>query len=61
MTFDVLAYLNATYPPPLSEHLSDEDIALQLDKSASRSKAAHKGQERKRQQQAVQQVSQEKI
>lgn len=42
---DVAAYKRATYPPPLKPpgaHLSDEDIAAQLDKSEKRSRAARK-------------------
>lgn len=60
MTTDAQAYTHALYPLGLPEHLSDEDIAQQLDKSARHSRAAHKAQERKRQKRAEQAVAQEK-
>lgn len=60
MSIDAEAYKHAIYPLGLPEHLSDEDIAHALDKSAKRSHAAHKAQERRRQKLAEQQVAQEK-
>lgn len=45
---DVQAYKRAAYPPPLKPpdaHLSDEDVAAQLDKSEKRSRAARKARE----------------
>ena len=60
MTTQPEAYIHALYPLGLPEHLSDEDIAQQLDKSAKHSAAAHKAQERKRQKLAEQAVAQEK-
>lgn len=60
MSIDVDAYTRALYPLGLPEHLSDEDIAHALDKSAKRSHAAHKAQERRRQKLAEQQKEQEK-
>lgn len=60
MSIDVDAYKHALYPLGMPEHLSDEDIAAQLDKSARHSKAAHKAQERRRQKLAEQQAVQEK-
>lgn len=55
MTLDSTAYLHAAYPLGVPDHLSDEDVAHALDKSAKHSKAAHKAQERKRQKLAEQQ------
>lgn len=61
MSISADAYLKAAYPPPLQPpHLSDEDIALALDKSAKHSKAAHKASETRRQKRAEQQVTSEK-
>lgn len=54
------SYTRALYPLGLPEHLSDEDIAAQLDTSAKHSKAAHKAQETRRQKRAEQAVAQEK-
>lgn len=42
MTTQVQAYLKILYPLGLPPHLSDEDIAAQLDKSERRSKSARK-------------------
>ena len=45
---DVQAYKRAAYPPPLKPpdaHLSDEDVARQLDKREKRSRAARKARE----------------
>lgn len=61
MSIDRQAYLKAAYPPSPWLHLSDEDIAAQLDKSARHSKAAHKAQETRRQKLAEQQVAQENV
>ena len=60
MSIDATAYTHAIYPLGLPAHLSDEDIAAQLDKSARHSKAAHKAQETRRQKLAEQQKEQEK-
>lgn len=60
MSIDRQAYLKAVYPPSPWLHLSDEDIAAQLDKSAKRSRAAHKAQETRRQKLAEQSAAQEK-
>ena len=42
MTTQVQAYLKVLYPLGLPPHLSDEDIAEQLDKSDKRRKSARK-------------------
>lgn len=42
MTTQTQAYLKVLYPLGLPPHLSDEDIAEQLDKSERRSKSARK-------------------
>lgn len=60
MSIDANAYTHAIYPLGLPEHLSDEDIALALDKSAKHSRAAHKAQETRRQRRAEQAYKQEK-
>lgn len=60
MALNPEAYKHAAYPPSPWLHLSDEDIAAQLDKSAKHSRAAHKAQETRRQRRAEQQVAQEK-
>lgn len=59
MALNPEAYKHAAYPLGLSEHLSDEDIAAQLDTSAKHSRAAHKAQETRRQKLAEQQVASE--
>lgn len=58
MAVNPQAYKHAMQPHTPWLHLSDEDIAAALDKSAKHSKAAHKAQERKRQRRAEQQVAQ---
>lgn len=58
MTTDAQAYKHALYP--LYAHLSDEDIALLLDKSQQHSRAARKAQERKRQKLAEEQTRHDK-
>lgn len=60
MSIDVDAYTRALYPLGLPEHLSDEDIAAQLERTARRSKAARKAHETMRQKRAEQQMAQEK-
>lgn len=60
MSINPQAYQHAIYPLGLPEHLSDEDIALALDKSEKHSRAAHKAQETRRQRRAEQQKRQEK-
>jgi hypothetical protein len=60
MAIDTHAYKHALYPLGTPPHLSDEDIAMQLDKSAKHSRAAHKAQERRRQRLAEKQNAQEK-
>jgi hypothetical protein len=59
MNTNPTAYKQAAYPLTPWQHLSDEDIAMQLEQSARRSKAARKAQETLRQKRAEQQVSQE--
>jgi hypothetical protein len=59
MTTSSQSYKQAAYPPGLC-HLSDEDIADQLEKSAKRSRAARKAQETIRQKRAEQQAKSEK-
>lgn len=60
MSTNAQAYLKAMQPHTPYYHLDDEAVAAQLDKSAKHSKAAHKGQERKRQQRVKQQAGSEK-
>lgn len=64
MTTNAESYLKAIYPAglhlPDTYHLDDETAAMQLDKSARHSKAAHKAQERKRQKRAEAQAESEK-
>lgn len=47
MTTQTQAYLKILYPLGLPPHLSDEEIARQLDESEKRSRAARKRHERK--------------
>lgn len=60
MTTQAEAFTHALYPLGLPEHLSDEDIAAALDKSAKHSKAARKASETRRQKRAEQAVASEK-
>lgn len=60
MSTSISAYLKATFPTLPWLHLSDEDIAAQLDKSQQRSRAARKAQERKRQKLAEEQTRHDK-
>lgn len=59
MSINAEAYKKAMQPQTPWSHLSDEDIAAQLDTSARHSKAAHKAQERKRQRLAEQRAESE--
>lgn len=60
MTTDAQAYLKALHPPTLYEHLSDEDVSAQLDKSDKHRKSARKAQETLRQKRAEQATAGEK-
>ena len=52
MTTQAEAYIHAIYPPSPWQHLSDEDIAAQLDKSEKRRRAARKAADTRKQKQA---------